>query len=57
MSERTIEELKGRGIPAKLAVAEQCRHAFDLFPVGDPLGVGWTAVEQGYDFICDHLDM
>nr|WBO01262.1 putative type I non-reducing polyketide synthase [Cladonia rangiferina] len=57
MSERTIEELKRRGISASIAVPEQCGHAFDLFPVGDPLGVGWTALEQGYDFICRQLGM
>ena len=57
MSERTIEELKARGIPASLAVPKHCRHAFDLFPVGDPLGVGWAAIEQGYDFICSQLGM
>nr|WBO01276.1 putative type I non-reducing polyketide synthase [Cladonia uncialis] len=57
MSERTVEELKRRGIPASLAVPEQCGHAFDLFPVGDPLGVGWTSLEQGYDFICRQLGM
>ena len=57
MSERTVEELKSRGIPASLAIPEGCRHAFDLFPVGDPLGVGWTAIEQGYDFICNQLGM
>ncbi len=57
MSERTIEELKRRGIPASIAVPEQCGHAFDLFPVGDPLGVGWTSLEQGYDFICHQLGM
>jgi len=57
MSERTIGELKERSIPARLAVPEGCRHAFDLFPVGDPLGVGWTAIEQGYEFICSQLGM
>lgn len=57
MNERTVDALKDRGIPAGLAVPEQCRHAFDLFPVGDPLGVGWTAIEEGYDFICSRLDM
>ena len=57
MNERTVAELKDRGVPAGLAVAEQCRHAFDLFPVGDPLGVGWTAVEKGYEFICNQLGM
>ena len=57
MSERTMKELRGRSIPASLVVAEQCRHAFDLFPVGDPLGVGWIAIEQGYNFICVQLGM
>lgn len=57
MSERTIEELKRRGVPASLAVPDQCRHAFDLFPVGDPLGVGWAAIEKGYEFICEQLGM
>ena len=57
MNERTIEELQRRGIPASLAILEQCGHAFDLFPIGDPLGVGWTALEQGYDFICRQLGM
>ena len=57
MSERTIAELGRQGIPASLAVPEQCGHAFDLFPVGDPLDVGWTAIEQGYKFICSQLGM
>jgi len=57
MSETTIGELKARGIPSSLVVADQCTHAFDLFPVGDPLGVGWAALEQGYDFICSQLGM
>lgn len=51
MNEMTVQEMKDRGIPAGLAVPEQCRHAFDLFPVGDPLGVGWAAVEKGYEFL------
>ena len=57
MSQRTIKELQDRGIPARLAVAERCGHAFDLFPVGDPLNVGWTYIEQGYEFICGQLGM
>lgn len=57
MSERTIKELKDRGVPAGLSVPEKCGHAFDLFPVGDPLGVGWPAIEQGYEFICSQLGM
>ena len=57
MSERTIQELKNRGVPAGLAIPEQCGHAFDLFPVGDPLKVGWTALEEGYDFMCNQLGM
>ena len=56
MSERTIRELKNRGIPAGLAIPEKCSHAFDLFPVGDPLSTGWSAIEQGYDFICRLLN-
>ncbi|KAF2258313.1 hypothetical protein CC78DRAFT_595576 [Lojkania enalia] len=56
MSEGTIRELKNRGIPAGLAIPEKCRHAFDLFPVGDPLSTGWSAIEQGYDFICRLLN-
>lgn len=28
-----------------------------MFPVGDLLGVGWTAIEEGDDFICAELDM
>ena len=57
MNEKTIEELKRRGIPASLAIPERCGHAFDLFPVGDPLNVGWAAIEQGYEFICRQLGM
>lgn len=57
MNERTIQELKDRGVPAGLAVAEKCSHAFDLFPVGDPLGVGWKAVEKGYEFLYSQLGM
>lgn len=57
MSEQTIGELKRRGIPASLAVPDQCGHAFDLFPVGDPLNTGWVALEKGYDFICEQLCM
>ena len=56
MSERTIRELKNRGIPAGLTIPEKCSHAFDLFPVGDPLSTGWSAIEQGYDFICRLLN-
>ena len=57
MNERTIKELKERGVKAGLAVPEQCRHAFDLFPVGDPLGVGWKAIEEGYEFLERQLGM
>lgn len=57
MSERTIKELKDCGVPAGLSVPERCGHAFDLFPVGDPLNVGWTAIEKGYEFICSQLGM
>nr|AGI60156.1 type I polyketide synthase PKS4 [Dolichousnea longissima] len=57
MSQRTIKALKDRGIPCGLSVPEKCGHAFDLFPVGDPLGVGWTAIEEGYEFICRQLGM
>jgi hypothetical protein len=53
MSECTINEMKDRGIPAGLAVPDQCTHAFDLFPVGDPLSVGWASIEEGYDWICN----
>lgn len=55
MSEKTIKELKDRGVPAKLVIPEQCGHAFDLFPVGDPLGVGWSAIEQGYEWMFKDL--
>ena len=57
MSQRTIRELRDRGIPCGLSVPERCGHAFDLFPVGDPLGVGWAAIEEGYEFICKQLGM
>lgn len=57
MSERTVAALESHGIPVKLAVPDQCRHAFDLFPVGDPMGVGWAAIEEGYEFICGQLGM
>ncbi|KAI4123893.1 MAG: hypothetical protein LQ338_005067 [Usnochroma carphineum] len=57
MSERTIQEMKDRGIPCALSTPASCRHAFDLFPVGDPLGVGWKSIEEGYNFICDQLGM
>ncbi|KAL6718201.1 hypothetical protein ACLMJK_004289 [Lecanora helva] len=57
MSEQTIKELKGKGVVAGLAIGEQCKHAFDLFPVGDPLGVGWKAIEQGYDWMTRLLEM
>ena len=57
MNQRTIKELKDRNIPAGLSVPEKCTHAFDLFPVGDPLGVGWKSIEEGYEFICKQLGM
>ena len=57
MSERFIKELQDRGIPASLDIPERCGHAFDLFPVGDPLGVGWKSIEKGYEFICKQLGM
>ena len=57
MSETTVRELEERGIATGLVVPEQCRHAFDLFPVGDPLGVGWAAVEKGFEFVRGQLGM
>lgn len=56
MSKDTIRELRNRNVPAGLAIPEGCRHAFDLFPVGDPLSTGWKAIEQGYEFISKLLN-
>lgn len=57
MSQTTIRELQDRGIAAELAVPDRCIHAFDLFPVGDPMNVGWASVVQGFDFACRQLGM
>ncbi|KAI0912704.1 hypothetical protein F4823DRAFT_633075 [Ustulina deusta] len=58
MTEKTIAELKKRGIPCGIIIPDQCGHAFDLFPRGprgDPLGLGWAAIENAYNFACDQL--
>jgi hypothetical protein len=57
MSQSTLEALKSKGIPASLEVPDQCGHAFDLFALEDPLGVGWATIELAYDFACRHLSM
>ncbi|KAI3339589.1 hypothetical protein F4824DRAFT_455895 [Ustulina deusta] len=60
MTEKTIAELKKRGIPCGIIIPDQCGHAFDLFPRGprgDPLGLGWAAIENAYNFACDQLRM
>lgn len=50
MTEKTIEALREKGVACGIVVPEGCGHAFDLFPAEDPLGVGWGAVEKGYEF-------
>ena len=57
MSQRTIEALQARGIPAGIKIPDQCGHAFDLFTVEDRLGVGWEAVDSAYDFVCRQLSL
>lgn len=57
MSITAKEELIKRGAPVELIVPDQCGHAFDMFPAEDPLGVGWQAVMQGYDWICGIVKM
>ncbi|OKL59537.1 hypothetical protein UA08_04992 [Talaromyces atroroseus] len=57
MSEKTIATLKEKGVPCGIIVADQCGHAFDLFPREDPLGVGWLAIEAAYDFACAQMSM
>ncbi|KAI0016488.1 hypothetical protein F4780DRAFT_772859 [Xylariomycetidae sp. FL0641] len=57
MTERTVAALRERGVRCGLRIAEQCGHAFDLWPVEDKLGVGWAAIEAAYDFACEELKM
>lgn len=60
MTEKTIGALRARGIPCGMLIPERCGHAFDLFPRaprGDPLGVGWAAIEKAYDWACERLQM
>ncbi|OCL03381.1 hypothetical protein AOQ84DRAFT_392308 [Glonium stellatum] len=57
MSQRTIEALQARGIPAGLEIPDGCGHAFDLFTAEDRLGVGWAAVDSAYDFVCRQLSL
>ncbi|KAI5917195.1 hypothetical protein F4810DRAFT_718129 [Camillea tinctor] len=57
MSEKTIAALRQRGIPCGIRIAEQCGHAFDLWPREDKLKVGWQAIEVAYDFACEQLMM
>lgn len=57
MSERAVEAMRENGVRCGFSVPDQCRHAFDLFPMGDgdPLNVGWAAVEEGYEFVGEVL--
>lgn len=57
MSEKTLDALRARGIPAGLEIPDGCGHAFDLFPVEDRFGVGWASMEIAYDFACQQLGM
>ncbi|KAI0009448.1 hypothetical protein F4779DRAFT_617624 [Xylariaceae sp. FL0662B] len=57
MTEKTIEALRERGVACGIRIAEQCGHAFDLWPAEDKLGVGWAAIEPAYDFACSQLGM
>ncbi|KAK2590091.1 hypothetical protein QQS21_012231 [Conoideocrella luteorostrata] len=57
MTEKTVEQLKTQGVPCGIIIADQCGHAFDMFPREDQLGRGWDAIEAAYDFACDQLGM
>lgn len=54
-SREAVGALRARGVEAGLAVPRGAGHAFDLWSDEDPLGTGWAAVTEGYDFICRHL--
>lgn len=57
MTQKTIAAMQQRGVPSGIVIADQCGHAFDLFPREDRLGLGWAAIEAAYDFACKHLAM
>jgi hypothetical protein len=57
MTQKTIAALQERGVSSGIIIADQCGHAFDLFPKEDRLGVGWSAIEAAYDFACSQLAM
>lgn len=54
-SRDTVEALRERGVEAGLAAPREAGHAFDLWPNEDPLGTGWAAVQEGYDFVNRHI--
>lgn len=52
-SQRVVNALKSRGIPAGIHVLEDAAHLFDSFPPSS--GFGKEAVQAGYDFIFSHI--
>ena len=54
-SRDTVEALRARGVEAGLAAPREAGHAFDLWPNEDPLGTGWAAVQEAYDFLNRHI--
>ncbi len=54
-SRDTVEALLAQGVEAGLAAPRKAGHAFDLWPNEDPLGTGWAAIQEAYDFIDRHI--
>ena len=54
-SRDTVDALLAQGVEAGLAAPREAGHAFDLWPNEDPLGTGWVAIQEAYDFIDRHI--
>ncbi|KAI9687136.1 MAG: Type I Iterative PKS [Bathelium mastoideum] len=55
MSQMIIETLLSHGVTAEIHVADQCGHAFDLFPGEDELGVGWQSFDGACSSACREI--
>lgn len=49
-SRDTVAALRASGVEAGFAVARGAGHSFDFRPEEDPLGTGWTAAQEAYDW-------
>ncbi|KAH6856210.1 polyketide synthase [Chaetomium sp. MPI-CAGE-AT-0009] len=50
-AQRTVEELRGRGVPAEVRIVDGAVHLFDLYPRYDRHAGAVAAILDGYEFL------